>query len=433
MTYFIETYGCQMNKAESAALVLVLREHGWSAAKSGADADLVLINTCTVRATAETRVRGRVAFYAALKKKQSRTLIVTGCAASQLKAEPAIDYTLETNARSLFPAILKAIETNTPFVTDTEKPVFAFSSSHLEEGSFKSFVPIMHGCNNFCTYCIVPYVRGREISRDPSAVLQEIELLAAQGVREICLLGQNVNSYHWESGADIFSFSKLLRLIAREVEHTPIRWVRFLSANPKDFSLETLEVMAEYPVLCRHLHLCVQHGSNRILAAMNRLYTREQYFELVKKLREYMPDLTLSTDILIGFPGETEDDLALTFDLMEQVRFIYAYMYHYNRRAGTAASSFQDQVPDPLKRERLARIIALQKQHTQEYLHNRLGESATVLVEKVSPKKPDELLCRTAQDEMVVIAAPASLIGSFVKVQLLSLRGNTFRGLMSNG
>ncbi|MDR2150334.1 MAG: tRNA (N6-isopentenyl adenosine(37)-C2)-methylthiotransferase MiaB [Spirochaetaceae bacterium] len=433
MTYFIETYGCQMNKAESAALVLVLHEQGWSAAPSGADADLVLINTCTVRATAETRVRGRVAFYAALKKKRCCTLIVTGCAASQLKTAQGVDYTLETNARSLFPALLRALETGIPFVADAEKPVFAFSSAHLAEGSFKSFVPIMHGCNNFCTYCIVPYVRGPEISRDPSAILREIELLAAKGVREICLLGQNVNSYHWDSGSESFSFARLLRLIVTEIEQTPIRWVRFLSANPKDFSLQTLEVMAAHPVLCRHLHLCVQHGSNRILAAMNRLYTREQYLELVKKIREYMPDITLSTDILIGFPGETEDDLALTVDLMEQVRFIYAFMYHYNRRVGTAADQFPDHVPDLLKRERLARIIALQKQHTQEYLRNRIGESAPVLVERSSPKNPDELLCRTAQDEMVVTAGPASLIGSFAVVQLLSLQGNTFRGLRLTG
>ena len=428
MTYFIETYGCQMNKAESSAFVLVLHEHGWTAAESGAKADLVMINTCTVRATAETRARGRVAFYAALKKKHCCTIIVTGCAASQLKSEPGVDYTIETRSRSLFPALLSALESGVPFVDHAEKPAFSFFSSHLEEGSFRAFVPIMHGCNNFCTYCIVPYVRGPEVSRDPIAILQEIAMLAEKGVREICLLGQNVNSYRF----DDLSFSKLLGLIASKVENTPIKRVRFLSANPKDFSPKTIELMAEHDVLCRHIHLCVQHGSNKVLDAMNRRYTREQYLELVKKLRERIPDITFSTDILIGFPGETEDDLELTFDLMERVRFIYAYMYHYNLRGGTAAFNFPDQVPEPVKRERLGRIIALQKQHTHRYLQSRIGSLVTVLVESISPKDQDELLCRSVHDEMVVIAGPASLIGAFVEVRLISLKAYTFKGLKTN-
>jgi tRNA-2-methylthio-N6-dimethylallyladenosine synthase len=311
----------------------------------------------------------------------------------------------------------------------------------------------MHGCNNFCSYCIVPYVRGREISRSPAAILEEIRLIAAQGVREITLLGQNVNTYHWESGdtgvqeesidfqeksTDLqgksidfqgksTDFPALLKLIAREAEQTPIRWIRFLSANPRDFAPRAIQVMAEHPVFCRHLHLCVQHGSNRILEAMNRRYTRESYLALVREIRRTIPDISLSTDILIGFPGESEEDVQATLDLMEEVKFLYAYMYHYNPREGTAAYSLPDRIGEEVKRERLGRVIALQKRHTQELLKSRLGRRATVLIEGISRKNADELISRTERDEMVVVRGGPSLIGSFAELTLSSLRGNTFR------
>ena len=257
---------------------------------------------------------------------------------------PAIDYVMGTGAskgsgsRSMFPLILEAIEKNLPpasfaEITLEESPEFSFSSSHLEEGQFRSFVPIMHGCNNFCSYCIVPYVRGREISRDPKLIAEEIRLVGERGVKEITLLGQNVNSYNWNGGAHReLHFAGLLRIIAAEAERSGIRWLRFLSANPKNFSPETIQVMAENRVFCRHLHLCVQHGSNRILTAMNRGYTREHYLSLVKEIRSAMPEISLSTDILAGFPGETDADLEETLTLMEEVQFLYAYMYHYNPR-----------------------------------------------------------------------------------------------------
>ncbi|GHU55436.1 tRNA-2-methylthio-N(6)-dimethylallyladenosine synthase [Spirochaetia bacterium] len=467
MTYFFETYGCQMNTAESAALDLVCRERGWKTAPDGESADLVLLNTCSVRATAEQRVMGRLGFYGALKKsrnaqKRPLTLVVAGCMAERLgeklKAQaPAVDYVMGTSARSIFPLILEAVEKgikaeqNPGFGFDAEKPVFSFSSSHLEEvpgeSPLRSFVPIMHGCNNFCSYCIVPYVRGREISRNPAAILEEIRLLAERGVREITLLGQNVNTYHWEGGdflrkslglpAEVhekpLDFPNLLRLIAAELEQGPggspsgIRWVRFLSANPRDFSRETIRVMAEHPCFCRHLHLCVQHGSNRILAAMNRRYTREAYLELAVEIRAAMPGITLSTDILVGFPGETRADLEETLDLMEEVKFLYSYMYHYNPREGTAAYDLPGRIGEEVKRERLARVIALQKQHTQELLKSRLGSREIVLIEGISRKNADELITRTERDEMAVVRGKASMIGSFAELTLSGLRGNTFR------
>jgi tRNA-2-methylthio-N6-dimethylallyladenosine synthase len=458
VTYFFETYGCQMNNAESAALDLVIRERGWQVAADGESADLVLLNTCSVRVTAEQRVMGRLAWYGAMKKKRPFTLIVAGCMAQRLgdtlkDRVKAVDFVMGTAARSIFPLILEAVEKGNPggVVLSGEKPQFAFSSSHLEPGRFRSFVPIMHGCNNFCSYCIVPYVRGRELSRSPASIIAEIRLLASRGVREITLLGQNVNSYRWEGSRrgtdaepsdriagggfddppdilpDALDFPGLLELIAREIQKTPIRWVRFLSANPKDFSPRAIRVMAEHPEFCRHLHLCVQHGSNTILSAMNRRYTREQYLDLAIEIREALPGISLSTDILIGFPGETEQDLAETLDLMGQVRFLYAYMYHYNPREGTVAFDLPGRIPEGVKRSRLSRVIDLQKGITRELLHRRIGASERILIEGISRKNADELVGRTERDEMTVVPGDPGLIGSFVTVTLSSLRGNTFR------
>jgi tRNA-2-methylthio-N6-dimethylallyladenosine synthase len=434
LTYFFETYGCQMNSAESAALDLVLRERGWTPAGAEERADLVLLNTCSVRQTAEQRVYGRLAHYAALKKKQGRplTLIVAGCMAQRLGEElkrrfPEVDFVMGTAARSQFPLILQAVERGRAgdafFLNVDEAPVFSFSSLHHEEGHFRSFVPIMHGCNNYCSYCIVPYVRGPEISRDPESILAEIRLLADRGVREITLLGQNVNSYCRQGKR----FPELLERIAEAVEGTSIRRIRFLSANPKDFSSQTVQVLAAHRVFCRHLHLCVQHGSNRVLEAMNRRYTRERYLELVGEIREALPEITLSTDILIGFPGETEDDVNATLSLMEEVKFLYAYMYHYNPREGTAAFTLPDRVSEVVKRERLARVIALQKQHTKERLRSRIGSRERVLVEGISRRNAGELITRTERDEMAVVPGNSALIGSFAELTLESLRGNTFR------
>jgi tRNA-2-methylthio-N6-dimethylallyladenosine synthase len=342
-----------------------------------------------------------------------------------------VDYVMGTASRSSFPLMLEIIENNInnnyplPEIAVDESPQFSFSSSHLEEGQFRSFIPIMHGCNNFCAYCIVPYVRGREVSRDPRLIAEEIRLVGERGVREVTLLGQNVNTYNWNGGGLLFA--GLLRLIAAEAEQSGIKWLRFLSANPKDFAPETIQVMAEHTVFCRHLHLCVQHGSNRILAAMNRGYTREQYLSLVREIRAAMPGISLSTDILVGFPGETEADVQETLALMEEVQFLYAYMYHYNPREGTAAYTLPDRIGEEVKRERLSRVISLQKKHTAALLRGRIGARETVLIEGISRKNADELVTRTERDEMAVVPGPASMIGSFAELTLSGLRGNTFR------
>lgn len=438
MLYFIETYGCQMNKAESAALERQLVEHGWKAAQDAGTADLVLINTCSVRITAENRAWGRINYYASLKRARPFYLMVTGCMGERLKADmrirqPAVDYVLGNFQKQSFGLALDAMVQGKRLEVIEESPSYAFAPSHLEPGAFRSFLPIMHGCDNFCTYCIVPYVRGRETSRDPQAILGELDDLAAAGIREVTLLGQNVNSYRWSGGGADMDFPTLLETCARRVEGSSIRRLRFLSSHPKDLSDRTMDVLAAYPVFGKHIHLCAQHGSNRVLKAMNRRYTREYYLGLVQKLRSRIPDLSLSTDILIGFPGETEEDVELTLELMREVRFAYSFMYHFNPREGTPAAVMDGALPDAVKKERLARVIALQKTITRELMASLVGTEADVLVEGVSTKREGELLARSDLDMMVVFPGEPSLIGQFAKVRLDSLRGVTFKGTMVPG
>jgi len=346
---------------------------------------------------------------------------------------PQIDYVIGTRpdtltpfARTNFPLILEAAEKGEKANLDiNEKAVFAFSDLHLDEGQFRSFVPIMHGCNNFCSYCIVPYVRGREVSRDPQDIAKEIRLVGERGVREITLLGQNVNSYNWDK--DNTSFSSLLRVVANEAEKSSVNWIRFLSANPGNFSNETIDVMAANKVFCRHLHLPVQHGSDKILKVMNRGYTVEHFRRLVSDIRAAMPEITISTDILVGFPGETEDDFLQVLDLMEETKFLYSYMYHFNPREGTKAFDLSGRIEDEVKLERLSRVINLQQKHTSELLKSRIGSTEVVLIEGISRKNADELITRTEKDEMVAVPGPKSMIGSFGKVTFSSLKGNTLR------
>ena len=426
-----------MNSAESASLTLACKERGWQQADSGEDADIVLLNTCSVRLTAEKRALGRIAHYNALKKKgRAFTLVIAGCMAQRLGGKLKekflnVDYVMGTSARSNFPLILEAAEKGAKVNFDiNENAVFSFSRSHLsDEGQFRSFIPIMHGCNNFCSYCVVPYVRGREVSRSPENILEEIRLVGERGVREVTLLGQNVNSYFWEK--DNVDFCALLKMIADKLAASNVKsgvsWIRFLSANPRNFSLKTIEALAGNKIFCRHLHLPVQSGSDSILKAMNRGYTAGQFLELVNAIRKAMPGITLSTDILAGFPGETEDDIKKTLNLMEEIKFLYSYMYHFNPREGTKAFDLPDRISEDVKKERLSRVIALQKKHTDALLKSRIGSVETVLIEGISRKNADELITRTEKDEMVAVPGSKALIGSFAELKLSALKGNTFR------
>ena len=455
-TYFFETYGCEMNIAESAAVEQLFIARGWEKSESAQTADVAVINTCSIRETAENRILGRLGWFNGLKAvRECRpgakskmleeaaeyvrngakplTLIVMGCMAERLltsfqKDYPFIDYVVGTYAKHHFSEIISAVEEGRkPFqIDDSEK--YRFASLSAEPGAFSTFVPIMHGCNNFCTYCIVPYVRGRELSRPVDEVLHEIDLLGKMNVREITLIGQNVNSYHSEDGVN---FAGLLQKIADHLRETdsPIKWVRFMSSHPKDFSDDVIDVIAKEPVICRHIHLPVQNGSTAVLKAMNRRYTREQYLELVEKIKARIPEVSLTTDIMMGFPGETEADVEDTLDLMRQVKYESAMMYFYNPREGTPAAKLE-QIPVEIRKERLQRVIDLQLEHTHEQMSKRVGSTVMVLVEGVSRDDKTELLGQTEQHEKIAFKADKSKIGSFVNVKITELSGNTFRGVM---
>ncbi|GAB4370123.1 MAG: tRNA (N6-isopentenyl adenosine(37)-C2)-methylthiotransferase MiaB [Spirochaetales bacterium] len=430
--YWIETYGCQMNKAESNALVQQMAKDGWILAPSPKEAELIILNTCSVRGTAETRIRGRIGYYKSLKRIHPHTLVVMGCMAERLKEklkeeEPAVDLVVGTFQKGAFLSLLKGPGRSSynEMRLDADSR-YHFASGHYMEGEFKAFVPIMHGCNNFCSYCIVPYVRGREVSRPPEEIFRELESLRERQVREVTLLGQNVNSYRYEHGAGWTGFPDLLRQIVQWYPEIP--WIRFLTSHPKDLSDQVIDCLAEYPQLCKHLHLPVQHGSNRILRSMNRKYDRETYLHLVERLRKKVPSISLTTDILIGFPGETEEDFRATLELMEIVRFDDAFTYYYNPREGTKAYNLPDDVPLEVKLERLQEVIDLQRRIGRENKEQRIGSRVKVLVEEVSKMKSTELLARTERDEMVVLPGPGEWIGTFREVELLALKGNTFWG-----
>lgn len=443
-----------MNFAESAALEQLLRERGWQAAEDIQHCNLLIINTCSVRITAETRVFGRLGLFSAMKKKLDFTIVLIGCMAQRLHDQikekfPLIDYVVGMFERDQFSAIFDAVEQRLRWkdsvaaATTTEqvfcphsgnKPQYHFSERSYIEGSFQSFVPIMNGCNNFCTFCIVPYIRGREISRPIESILNEIAFLSEKGVREITLLGQNVNSYHGvdpASGTPI-DFPCLLRKVSAAcAEKDVIRWIRFVSSNPKDLSDELIDVMAEDTRVCKALHLPVQHGSDGILARMNRRYTSAQYLTIVEKLRRQMPNLVLTTDILIGFPGETLEDFEKTLDLMRTVQFDSAFMYHYNPREGTRAYNFPDRIPDAERINRLQQVINLQQHITEQKMLKRIGSTVTMLIESQSRNNPDELFGHTEQGEMAVLAQKCDPqhIGHFMQVELQSVKGKTFRAV----
>ncbi len=465
MTYFFETYGCQMNIAESAAVEQLFIARGWSKADDVELADIAVVNTCSVRATAESRIFGRLGYFAGLKAVRAKqpdakyrslekaaayvadgpkplTLVVMGCMAERLlktlkKDCPQIDYVVGTFAKKDFGKIIDDVEAagkkrggNASAELD-DSPGYVFAPLSLEPGAFATFVPIMHGCNNFCTYCIVPYVRGREVSRPVDQILKEIETLSSYGVKDITLLGQNVNSYFSdEKEYGRVDFPRLLELICRRIEkiNSPVKWIRFESSHPKDLSDGLIEVIAREEKICRHIHLPVQHGSSRILEKMNRRYTRESYLELVSKIRKAIPGVSLTTDIMLGFPGESDEDFEEAYSLMRTVRYENAFMYYYNPREGTPAAGWENQIPVEVKKARLQKIIDLQLIITREEMQKRIGETVEVLAESQSRDTGTELLGKTERDEKVAFAAPKSAIGSFVKVRITALNGNTFKG-----
>ena len=432
---FIETYGCQMNVADSEVVASVMRMAGYETCETLDEADAVFLNTCSVRDNAEQKIINRLEALHALRRKGRHLIIsVLGCMAERVKEELIenhhVDVVAGPDAYLSLPDLIAQVELGHKAinvelsVTETYKDVIPqrVCGSHIS-----GFVSIMRGCNNFCHYCIVPYTRGRERSRDVESILNEVRDLKKRGYREVTLLGQNVNSYLHE-GADgkTVSFPELLRLVAHEADGMR---VRFTTSHPKDMSDDTLRVIAEEPNVCRHIHLPVQSGSNRILKLMNRKYTREWYLDRVAAIRRIVPDCGLSTDIFSGYCSETEEDHEMSLSLMRECAYDSAFMFKYSERPGTYASKhLPDDVPEDVKVRRLNELIALQNELSAESNRRCEGRVYEVLVEGVSKRSKEQLFGRTEQNKVVVFDRGKHHVGDFVKVRVNGSSSATLKG-----
>ena len=432
---FIETYGCQMNVADSEVVASIMQMAGYSLADSLDEADAVFMNTCSIRDNAEQKILNRLEFFQAMRRKGRKIIVgVLGCMAERVKdeliQEHGVDVVCGPDAYLSLPELMAAVEIGEKAInvqlstTETYRDVIP---SRICGNHISGFVSIMRGCNNFCTYCIVPYTRGRERSRDVESILSEARDLQQKGYKELTLLGQNVNSYRFQSpDGSIITFPTLLRMVARAV---PGMRVRFTTSHPKDMSDETLQVIVEEPNVCRHIHLPVQSGSSRILKLMNRKYDREWYLERVDAIRRIIPDCGLSTDIFSGFHSETEDDHQQSLSLMEVCAYDAAFMFKYSERPGTHASKhLPDDIPEEVKIRRLNEIIALQNRLSAEANERCVGKTYEVLVEGVSKRSTDQLFGRTEQNRVVVFDRGQHRIGDFVNVRITGCSSATLKG-----
>ena len=428
--YHIVTYGCQMNAHDSETIAGMLEQMGMTEAAAREDADFVLYNTCCVRENAERRALGNVGWLKELKKVKPELIVgVCGCMVQQdgmaqklIKRYPFVDIAFGTHNLPELPGMFKKLldsRERVVSVLDTDGMI-AEGLPVKRAGGLMAYVTIMYGCDNFCSYCIVPYVRGRERSRLPEDILREVEQLKTEGVKEIMLLGQNVNSY---AGGGI-GFAELLR----RVDDIGIERVRFMTSHPKDLSDRLIDVMANSKHICHQLHLPVQHGSNRVLSAMNRCYTREHYLGVVKRLRDAMPDIGLTTDLIVGFPGETEEDFNQTIDLVRQVRYDSAYTFIYSPRQGTVAAEMPNQVDEETAKRRIHELIAVQEQITAETYAAQVGHVENVLCEGVSARSERQITGRTQRGITVNFDGSADMVGSVVPVMITGAGHNTLKG-----
>lgn len=431
---FIETYGCQMNAADSEVIASIMRLAGYEPCEDINDADAVLLNTCSIRDNAEQKIINRLEALNAMRHKNRHFIIgVVGCMAERLKQELIerhhTDIVAGPDSYLKLPGLIASAEAGHKAI-DTELSATETYRDIIPEricgNNISGFISIMRGCNNFCHYCIVPYTRGRERSRDIRSILNEADDLAAKGFREITLLGQNVNSYRFEQDGKIIFFPELLKTVA---EHVPEMRIRFTTSHPKDMSDETLHVIAETPNVCRHIHLPVQSGSSRILQLMNRKYTREWYLERVEAIRRIIPDCGLSTDVFCGYHSETEEDHAMTLSLMRECRYDSAFMFKYSERPGTYASRhLPDDVPEEVKIRRLNEIIAQQNILSAESNRRDEGKTFTVLTEGFSKRSREQLFGRTEQNKVVVFDKGDKRIGQYVNVRITSSSSATLKG-----
>ena len=430
---FIETYGCQMNVADSEVVNAIMQGEGYTLTDDIQKADAIFVNTCSIRDNAEQRVFGRLSYFQSLKKKNRNVLIgVIGCMAERLQDELVknygVDFVAGPDAYLDLPNLVGAAEKGEKVVnvelstTETYKDIIPARIGK----SISGFVSIMRGCNNFCSYCIVPYTRGRERSRDVTSILNEVRDLQMRGYKEVTLLGQNVNSYSFEQDGVVIDFPKLLEKVAVAV---PDMRVRFTTSHPKDMSDRTLETIAKYDNLCKFVHLPVQSGSNAILKAMNRKYTREWYLERIAAIRRILPEAGISTDVFCGFHCETEDDHQQTLSLMREVGFDSAFMFKYSERPGTyAAKHLPDNISEEEKVRRLNEIINLQIELSHASNKKDIGKTFEVLVEGFSKRSRTDFCGRTSQNKMVVFPKSGKKIGDFVRVRITDVTPATLLG-----
>ena len=432
---YIETYGCQMNVADSEVVASIMKMAGYEMTEDIADADAIFVNTCSVRDNAEQKIYSRLQYFHSLRKYKKDLIVgVLGCMAERVKEklldEHHVNLVAGPDSYMDLPNLIAAAEQGEKAInvelstTETYREVLPLK---LPGVHISGFVSIMRGCNNFCTYCIVPYTRGRERSRDVYSILKEIRDMRDKGFREVTLLGQNVNSYFFESdGGDRVDFPELLKRVAEAV---PEMRVRFVTSHPKDMSDETLRVMASHPNLCRYIHLPAQSGSSRILRIMNRKYTREWYLDRIAAIRRILPDCAISTDLFCGFHSETEEDFEETLSLMREVGYDSAYMFKYSERPGTyAAKNLPDDVPEEVKIQRLQRMIDLQNQLSEESNLRDVGKEFEVLVEGFSKRSREQLFGRTSQNKVVIFDKKDFHIGQFIRVRIVRASSATLFG-----
>ena len=432
-SYYIVTYGCQMNAHDSEIIAGMLEEMGIMPAQDRTQADLVLHNTCCIRENAERKALGNVTWLKEVKKERPQMLIgVCGCmiqqermAAKLLKQYPFVDLAFGTGNLYRLPEYLLDVLNKKERIIRIDKDMNTIAEGLpiRYESPIKAYLTIAYGCNNFCSYCIVPYVRGRERSRLSDEIVKEAESLVASGVKEITLLGQNVNSYGSDSKNEI-SFASLLH----RVSQTGIERIRFMTSHPKDLSDELIREMAENPVIAPHFHLPVQSGNNRILHEMNRQYKREHYLERVEALRKAVPGIGLTTDLIVGFPGETEEEFLDTVSLVEEVRYDSAYTFIFSPRKGTKAADMPGQLDPAVASERIERLIAVQERITGEILSGMMGSTARVLVEGVSKRRDTQLTGKSERNINVNFNGDPSDIGHFVNIRITGAGSNTLRG-----
>jgi tRNA-2-methylthio-N6-dimethylallyladenosine synthase len=420
---YIETYGCQMNVADSEVVASILKESGYTLTETLNEAELILINTCSIRENAEQRVWNRLDAIRSVKRKKPGTVVgVIGCMAERLKeslleSDKLVDIVVGPDAYRELPGIVGEAESGHKGVNvllSREETYADIAPVRMDHNGVTAFISIMRGCNNMCAYCVVPYVRGAERSRNPESIINEAANLLKQGYREVTLLGQNVDSYNWNDGSSELNFPHLLKRVAAI---DPLLRVRFSTSHPKDISDELLETIAAHDNICKHIHLPAQSGSSRILKLMNREYSREWYMDRISAIRRIIPGCALSTDMIAGFCTETEEDHMETLSLMEWAGFDFAYMFKYSERPGTkAARKYADDVPDKVKTKRLNEIIALQNRLSAKSKKGDVGKIHHLLIEGTSKKSDDQLFGRNSQNKVVVFPKENYRKGEYVNV-----------------